>query len=62
LKAKNGGVSIEKVKEMLKKGTILRELTNLLLNKNKKKVDLSILLLTQVQITLLLSRMKKKRL
>ena len=64
LRGKKGGVSIEKVKEMLKKGTTLSELTNLLLNKNikTKKKDFSILLLTQVQITLLLSRMKKKRL
>ena len=33
LRGKKGGVSIEKVKEMLKKGTTLSELTNLLLNK-----------------------------
>ena len=63
LRGKNGNVSIEKVKEMLKKGATLSELTNLLLNQNKKKnMDISILFLPQLQITLLLSRMKKKRL
>ena len=36
LKGKNCSVSIEKVKEMLKKGMTLSELTNLLLNKTKK--------------------------
>ena len=36
LKGKNGGVSIEKVKEMLK-GMTLSELTDFLLNKNKKQ-------------------------
>jgi len=35
LRGKKGGVSIDKVKEMLKKGTTLSELTNLLLNKKK---------------------------
>ena len=35
LRGKKGGVSIEKVKEMLKKCTTLSELTNLLLKKKK---------------------------
>ena len=51
LKGKNGGVSIEKVKEMLKKGTTLSELTNLVLN--TKNIAIRFLFLTQ---------MKKKRL
>ena len=39
LKGKNGGVSIEQVKEMLKKGTTLSELTNLLLKKTHSKFN-----------------------
>ena len=35
LRGKKGGVSIEKVKEMLRKGITLSELTNLVLNKKK---------------------------
>ena len=37
LRGKKGGVSIDKVKEMLRKGTTLSELTNLLLNKKKHR-------------------------
>ena len=37
LRGKKGGVSIEKVKEMLKKDTTLSELTNLLRNKKKHR-------------------------
>ena len=51
LRGKKGGVSIEKVKDMLKKGTTLSELTILLLN--KKNIAIWFLFLTQ---------MKKKRL
>ena len=51
LRGKKGGVSIEKVKEMLKKGTTLSELTNLVLN--TKNIVIRFLFLTQ---------MKKKRL
>ena len=37
MRGKKDGVSIDKVKEMLKKGTTLSELTNLLLNKKKHR-------------------------
>ena len=40
LRRKNGNISIEKVKEILKKGITLSELTDFMLNPNKKNVDI----------------------
>ena len=62
LRGKNGNVSIEKVKEMLKKGATLSELTNLLLNQNKKKRGYFNPFSSTASDNTLLSRMKKKRL